>query len=110
MTPPRRCVDRTVESLLRAFRWSEDTSFEGQHDLTVLLKASRLLIFNDDYIHARGAFETTILESRLRLRGALNEVVALWHSTEKARSEFSRARGESQYVLSAPFVAIVESA
>jgi len=37
------CGGLAVESLLRAFRWTEDTSFEGRHDLSDLLKASRLL-------------------------------------------------------------------
>ncbi|MGH7192990.1 MAG: hypothetical protein ACREJM_05565 [Candidatus Saccharimonadales bacterium] len=32
------CGGLAVESMLRAFRWAEDPSFEGRHDLSELLK------------------------------------------------------------------------
>ena len=44
------CAGLAVESLLRAFRWTEHTTFEGRHDLSDLLKASRLLRIDDEYM------------------------------------------------------------
>src|SRR2546423_5493409 len=44
------CAGLAVESLLRAFRWTEDASFEGRHDLSELLKASRLLTIHEDHL------------------------------------------------------------
>jgi hypothetical protein len=83
------CGGLAVESLLRAFRWTEDATFEGRHDLSALLRASRLLRFDDDYMHRRGASEVAIRESRLQLRGAMNEVISLWHNNLRFASEAS---------------------
>src|SRR3954452_6607065 len=69
------CSGLAVESLLRAFRWTEDTSFEGRHDLSELLKASRLLKIEDDYMRRRGASEEAIRQSALEIRSAMNQVV-----------------------------------
>jgi len=75
------CAGLAVESLLRAFRWTESTSFEGRHDLSELLRASGLLRIDDGYMRRRGASEEAIRDSGLRLRRAMNEVVILWHNT-----------------------------
>jgi hypothetical protein len=83
------CGGLAVESLLRAFRWTEDASFEGRHDLIDLLKASRLLSIDDDYMRRRRLSEGAIRESRLRLRGAMNEVIVLWHNNLRFASEAS---------------------
>src|SRR5437899_2189634 len=72
------CGGLAVESLLRAFRWKEDTSFEGRHDLSVLLTASRLLWIDDDYMRRKGASEDAISRSGIWLRGAMNEIIILW--------------------------------
>lgn len=40
------CSGLAVECLLRAFRWREDNSFEGRHDLTDLLKASGMVLWD----------------------------------------------------------------
>ena len=45
------CSGLAVECLLRAFRWKEDQSFEGRHDLNDLLKASGILRVNEQ-LHA----------------------------------------------------------
>src|SRR5438876_8046796 len=74
------CGGLAVESLLRAFRWTEDTSFEGRHDLSDLLKASRLLWIDDEYMRRKNASEEAIHGSGVRLRAAMNEVVILWHN------------------------------
>lgn len=83
------CGGLAVESLLRAFRWTEDTSFEGRHDLSDLLKASRLLKFDDDYMRRRGASEEAIRQSGLKLRGAMNQILVLWHNNLRYASEAS---------------------
>jgi len=83
------CGGLAVESLLRAFRWTKDTTFEGRHDLSDLLRASRLLKIDEDYMRRRGASEARIEESGLRLRGAINEVITLWHNDLRFASEAS---------------------
>lgn len=83
------CGGLAVESLLRAFRWTDDTSFEGRHDLSDLLKASRLLKFDDDYMRRRGASEESIWQSGSRIRGAMNQVFILWHNNLRFASEAS---------------------
>jgi hypothetical protein len=83
------CGGLAVESLLRAFRWTEDTSFEGRHDLTDLFKASRLLRIDDDFMRRRGESEEAIRDSALKLRKAMNEVVILWHNNLRFASEAS---------------------
>src|SRR5438876_7885997 len=74
------CGGLAVESLLRAFRWTEDTTFEGRHDLADLLKASRLLQIDDNYMRRKHASEEQIRDAGLKLRGAMNEVIFLWHN------------------------------
>ncbi len=83
------CGGLAVESLLRAFRWTEDTGFEGRHDLLDLLKASRLLQIDDEYMRRRGASEDVIYRSGEKLRGAMNEVIVLWHNNLRFASESS---------------------
>jgi hypothetical protein len=83
------CGGLAVESLLRAFRWTHDPTFEGRHDLSDLLKASRLFKFDDDYMQRRGRSDDQINESRRKLRGAMNEVIALWHNNLRFASEAS---------------------
>jgi hypothetical protein len=83
------CGGLAVESLLRAFRWTEDTSFAGRHDLSDLLKASRLLRIDDEYMRRKGASEEAIRASGVRLRGAMNEVIILWHNNLRFASEAS---------------------
>jgi len=83
------CGGLAVESLLRAFRWTEDTSFEGRHDLLDLLKAIRLLRVDDEYMRRKGASEDAINRSAATLRGALGDVVVLWHNNLRFASEAS---------------------
>jgi len=83
------CGGLAVECLLRAFRWKVDASFEGRHDLSELLRASRLLRFDDDCVRRKGASEKSIHESAVNLRGAINEVVVLWHNNLRFTSEAS---------------------
>ena len=83
------CGGLAVESLLRAFRWTEDASFEGRHDLNDLLKASRLLRIDDDYMRRKGASEDAIHDSGVKLRAAMNEVIILWHNNLRFASEAS---------------------
>jgi hypothetical protein len=83
------CAGLAVESLLRAFRWTEDTTFEGRHDLSELLKASRLLRIDDDHMRRKGASEDAIRESGLKIRSAMNEIVILWHNNMRFASESS---------------------
>ncbi len=83
------CGGLAVESMLRAFRWTEDASFEGRHDLSKLLGASRLLRIDDDFMRRGRASENAIRESGLKLRGAMNEVIVLWHNNLRFASEAS---------------------
>ena len=83
------CGGLAVESLLRAFRWTEDTSFEGRHDLSDLLKASQLLRIDDELMRRKGASEDVIRASGLELRAAMNEVIILWHNNLRFASEAS---------------------
>src|SRR5437660_12786091 len=68
------CGGLATESLLRAFRWAEDASFEGRHDLLYLLKASQLLKIDDEYMRRKGVSENAIHSSGVKLRGAMNDV------------------------------------
>jgi len=81
------CGGLAVESLLRAFRWVEDDSFEGRHDLNDLLKASQLLRIDDEYLRGRRASEEEVRQSNLIIRGALIEVASRWHNNLRFASE-----------------------
>ncbi len=83
------CAGLAVESMLRAFRWVEDSSFEGRHDLKELLKASGLLKVDDEYMRRRDEAEEVIEGWGRQLRAAFNEVVALWHNNLRFASEKS---------------------
>jgi HEPN domain-containing protein len=83
------CGGLAVESLLRAFRWKDDTSFEGRHDLSELLKASRLLVIDDEFMRRKGATEETIQRSGVAIRAAMNEVIVLWHNNLRFACEAS---------------------
>jgi hypothetical protein len=83
------CAGLAVESLLRAFRWKEDTSFEGRHALAELLKASQLLRIDDEYMRRKGEPEEEIQNSGRELRRAMNEVLSLWHNNLRFASEAS---------------------
>lgn len=83
------CGGLAVESLLRAFRWTEDTSFEGRHDLSELLKASRLLKIDDEFMRQKGESEDAIRQSGLKLRKAMNQVLMLCHNNLRFAAESS---------------------
>src|SRR4051812_15937344 len=83
------CAGLAVESMLRAFRWVEDTSFEGRHDLRELLKASGLLKVDDEYMRRRGEDQQAVEVWDRQLRAAVNEVVTLWHNNLRFASEKS---------------------
>ncbi|WP_165220129.1 hypothetical protein [Aquisphaera insulae] len=85
------CGGLAVESLLRAFRWSEDRSFEGRHDLPELLKASGLLRVDEEdrrRDQVAGA-EDRARKVNLDLRVEVNSVAALWHNNLRYASEKS---------------------
>ncbi len=83
------CGGLAVESLRRAFRWTEDTSFEGRHDLNDLLKASRLLAIDEEYMRRRGESPESIHSAVSNLREMIYEVVLLWHNNLRFASEAS---------------------
>ena len=76
-----------VESMLRAFRWIKDPSFEGRHDLSDLLKASKLFEIDSDYMRLKGAKEEAIQRSRRNIRIAMNDIVLLWQNNLRFASE-----------------------
>lgn len=81
------CAGLAVECMLRAFRWSKDASFEGRHDLKDLLKASNLLRLDEEHMRRQKVPDDAIAEYSMRLRAAMNEVVALWHNNLRFASE-----------------------
>ncbi|HEX4131647.1 MAG TPA: hypothetical protein VHZ24_16535 [Pirellulales bacterium] len=81
------CAGLSVETLLRAFRWTEDPSFEGRHDLNDLLKASRILKIDYDYLERKGLSDAEVRAASLGLRTAVNEVIVLWHNNLRFSSE-----------------------
>jgi len=83
------CGGLAVECLLRAFRWTEDATFEGRHDLSELLKASRLLRIDGAYMRRRRESEETIRATGVMLHEAMNEVIILWHNNLRFASEAS---------------------
>ncbi len=83
------CGGLAVECLLRAFRWTEDSSFEGRHDLSELLKASRILTVDEEYMRRRRASEQEIRTSGSIIRRAVDDIVLLWHNNLRFASEAS---------------------
>ena len=81
------CAGLAVECLLRAFRWDKHRSFEGRHDLGDLLKASDLLVIDEDYMRRQGVREDDIDSLAIGLRAAISEVIALWHNNLRFASE-----------------------
>jgi HEPN domain-containing protein len=79
-----------VECLLRAFRWDEDKSFEGRHDLEDLLGASKLLGIDEGHLRKKGRVdEEEVRQSGVALRAAMSEVIILWHNNLRFASETS---------------------
>lgn len=83
------CAGLAVESMLRAFRWTEDTSFEGRHDLKELLLASKILRIDDEYMQRKKATPDQVEQSGKALRAAMNEILILWHNNLRFASEAS---------------------
>ena len=81
------CAGLAVECLLRASRWKRERTFEGRHDLEVLLHASRLLQIDDDLMRRRGESDDAVQASGRELRGNMNEVIVLWHNNLRFASE-----------------------
>lgn len=101
------CGGLAVECLLRAFRWVDDASFEGRHDLAELLKASRMLQIDEEYMRLNGEPDEAIMQSGRSLRAAMNEVNLLWHNNLRFASEarlkaFLRRLGRLQGVKGDP--------
>ena len=81
------CGGLSVECLLRAFRWKEDKGFEGRHDLIGLLKSSGMIRVDEEHMRGRGKDEEDVRTSTMAIRGAMNEVVVLWHNNLRFASE-----------------------
>ena len=81
------CGGLAVECLLRAFRWKVDKSFDGRHNLSELLKASGILSVDEDHMRSKGKKEEDVHESYVALKGAMTEVVTLWHNNLRYASE-----------------------
>ena len=101
------CGGLAVECLLRAFRWAADASFEGRHDLAELLKASRLLQIDEEYLRLNEESDEAIMQSGRTLRAAMNEVNLLWHNNLRFASEvrlkaFLRRLGRLQGIKGDP--------
>jgi hypothetical protein len=72
-----------------------------------LLRESRLLRFDDESLRRRGASEAEVVESALRLRGAIVELAILWHnnlrySCEDSLRAFLKRRGKLRGVKGDP--------
>lgn len=83
------CSGLAVECMLRAFRWQEDPSFEGRHDLRDLFRASRLLRVDEERARSRGAADEEITRTAMELRAAISEIAILWHNNLRFASESS---------------------
>jgi hypothetical protein len=81
------CGGLAVESLLRAFRWKHDPSFEGRHDLSDLLQASRLMRFDAEFMNRGGFTHDEIDDSSRQLKSAMNQIIPLWHNNLRFASE-----------------------
>lgn len=81
------CGGLAVESLLRAFRWKENQTFEARHDLTELLKASRLMAVNEGHLREKKVSDDEIRRTSVEIRTAMNEVAILWHNNLRFASE-----------------------
>ena len=53
------------------------------------MTTSRLLPIDSEYLRRKGASEEAIHKSGVRLRGAMNEVIILWHNNLRFASEAS---------------------
>ena len=101
------CGGLAVESLLRAFRWTEDDSFEGRHDLNELLKASRLPRINDESMRRKRVSEEEVRRTNREIRVAMNDVVTRWHNNLRFASEdtavaFLKQSGKAQGIKGDP--------
>jgi hypothetical protein len=83
------CGGLAVECMLRAFRTLDDDSFDERHDLMALLKGSRLLRIDEEFLEKKGTTDEAVRESRLQINQALNEVVILWHNSLRFTCERS---------------------
>jgi hypothetical protein len=83
------CSGLAVECMLRAFRWQEDASFEGRHNLADLFKASHLLRIHGDRARAKGISEEDVQRTAAELRAAVTEVQILWRNNLRFASEAS---------------------
>ncbi len=83
------CSGLAVECLLRAYRWSEDPSFEGRHNLRALFSASGLLQIDDAFMRKKKRSDDQILLYSLRLKTAVNEMEILWSNNLRFASEIS---------------------
>ncbi len=81
------CGGLAVECLLRAFRWKQDKHFEGRHDLDNLLKASGILRVGEEHMRNLGKDEEDVRKSSVEFRGAMNDIVTLWHNNYRFASE-----------------------
>ncbi len=81
------CAGLAVECLLRAYRWREDTSFEGRHRLLKLLKDCGLLTVNEEHLRERGLEEADVGRLSEELSTAVSEVATLWNNNMRYASE-----------------------
>ena len=81
------CGGLAVECLLRAFRWKDDKTFSGRHNLKELLKASGILRVDEDRMHRRGKDYEDSRKAAVEFRAAINELVVLWHNNLRYASE-----------------------
>ena len=72
--------------MMRGFRWKNDKSFDGRHNLDELLKASSIISVDENRMRRRGKAEK-VHESSVAFRAAMNEVVTLWHNNLRYASE-----------------------
>ena len=56
------CGGLAVECLLRAFRWLEDRSFEGRHEMGKLLKESHFLTLHETQMRDKGVSDEYTIE------------------------------------------------
>jgi hypothetical protein len=83
------CSGLAVECILRAFRWQNDPSFEGRHDLWELFDASGFLQIHEERSRRRRIPQEEIERSAADILDAMSEVRVLWQNNLRFASEAS---------------------
>ncbi len=81
------CSGLAIECMLRAFRWKDDPTFDGRHDLNDLLDASRFMTQHNQLL-CRTELDAERSEAlSMRMKAALSAIVKVWRNNLRYASE-----------------------